>query len=390
MTRWLVLGLVLSIGLNVYLLSSREQRNASAVESPTRGLLAERQPAAQVPLKSTVADKSWESIRGDLQYLFLKGDIRLAVDALIAESDAFPTQANALLDEWMEQARRWLETGGVEKHQWVFEFLEGIANLRYQTLDYLLLRADWLFGASRHNEAIDLYIEQLNTTSGRVEELITERFDERIQTIFEAIQSAKLWEQGLALTERLLWHRPDNGDYQLMRAFFAIELGQFNLARQSLLAAQSLEGYRHQADELLVQLENATKRNQAIPLDRNGSSQFIASGKLASNSSIKLLVDTGATLSAMDSRVFARIRQREDVQFIQNAQFNTAGGLVNAPIYRFRSFSIGDYTVENIDFSVMDLAGAGGSDGLLGMNFLGNFKFEIDQDNALLYLSPRG
>ena len=389
MTRWLVIGLAVSMGLNFYLLSSLQQRSAGVDQPPVPDLLPELWPAAKAPSKTKPMAQSWESIQRDLQYLFLKGEIGLAVDALIAESDNFPLQTSVLLDGWMEQASSWLETGGVEKRQWVFEFLEGIAKLRYQSVDYLLLRADWLFGASRHNEAIDLYIEQLNTTSGRLKAIIAERFDTQMQATFAAIQSARLWEQGLAITERLLWHRPDNGEYQLMRALFAIELGQFDQARQSLLVAKSLAGYRHQADELLSQLEKANRRRQAIPLDRKGASQFIASGKLAANSSIKLLVDTGATLSAMDRRVFARIRQREDVQFIQNMQFNTAGGLVNAPIYRFRSFSIGDYVVENIDFSVMDLAGAGSSDGLLGMNFLANFKFEIDQDNALLYLSPR-
>ena len=30
-----------------------------------------------------------------------------------------------------------------------------------------------------------------------------------------------------------------------------------------------------------------------------------------------------------------------------------------------------------------------GLDGLLGMNVLRNYRFEIDQDNEILYMSPR-
>ena len=40
-------------------------------------------------------------------------------------------------------------------------------------------------------------------------------------------------------------------------------------------------------------------------------------------------------------------------------------------------------------FAVLDIAGGGEVDGLLGMNVLSRFRFEIDQDEALLRLQVR-
>jgi predicted aspartyl protease len=78
--------------------------------------------------------------------------------------------------------------------------------------------------------------------------------------------------------------------------------------------------------------------------------------------------------------------------FIRNAKINTAGGVVDSPIYRFSSFAIGDYRIAEMQFVVMDLDNSGSKkngDGLLGMNFLKVFNFQIDQQNSRLILKPR-
>ena len=76
------------------------------------------------------------------------------------------------------------------------------------------------------------------------------------------------------------------------------------------------------------------------------------------------------------------------------ASINTAGGLVQAPIYQFNSFAIDSfaaesYRVSDMQFVVMNLDENSGGDGLLGMNFLRAFTFQIDQRNNLLLLQPQ-
>ena len=77
-------------------------------------------------------------------------------------------------------------------------------------------------------------------------------------------------------------------------------------------------------------------------------------------------------------------------EFVRHAVIDTAGGIVEAPIYRFESFAIGEYRVRDIEFVVMALSqNNGASQGLLGMNFLKYFAFNLDQDKQHLILQPR-
>ena len=55
-------------------------------------------------------------------------------------------------------------------------------------------------------------------------------------------------------------------------------------------------------------------------------------------------------------------------------------------MYQFASLEIAQAKVRNINVMVLPLDELGHSDGLLGMNFLREFDFRIDQNKALLHL----
>jgi predicted aspartyl protease len=67
--------------------------------------------------------------------------------------------------------------------------------------------------------------------------------------------------------------------------------------------------------------------------------------------------------------------------------FSTANGLVQAPVYKLDSLSVGDWHVNHLEIGVLDLDSRSDVDGLLGMNFLNHFQFFIDQNKAVLRLS---
>ena len=57
--------------------------------------------------------------------------------------------------------------------------------------------------------------------------------------------------------------------------------------------------------------------------------------------------------------------------------------------YRFERFEIDDFYLNDVNFVIIDLDNMTNYHGLLGMNFLKKFKFQIDQEEALLILSPK-
>ena len=146
--------------------------------------------------------------------------------------------------------------------------------------------------------------------------------------------------------------------------------------------------FYQQATELLATLEKRTQGQQAVTLVKRGA-HYVVSGHFDGQTQVALMIDTGASLSVLSQRRFDQLSGWLFPEYVRNANMNTAGGIVNAPIYRFEQFQIGNYQVKNIEFVVMELSQLGKADGLLGMNFLQNFVFMIDQEKHKLFLKHR-
>ena len=68
--------------------------------------------------------------------------------------------------------------------------------------------------------------------------------------------------------------------------------------------------------------------------------------------------------------------------------FHTAGGDVLKTIFEAETFKIGELSFPNFRITGTQFLGSN-EDGLLGMNFLGKFKFKIDQKEAILFLGKK-
>jgi len=97
---------------------------------------------------------------------------------------------------------------------------------------------------------------------------------------------------------------------------------------------------------------------------------------------LTLLLDTGATLTLIDkSKLDSTLKTIKE-----NIILSTAGGRINAKLKEAEHFSLGDVELEKFQLFVTNFK-QNGADGLLGMNFFKKFKFKIDQEEAILYLS---
>ncbi|MDH5437071.1 MAG: retroviral-like aspartic protease family protein, partial [Gammaproteobacteria bacterium] len=122
-----------------------------------------------------------------------------------------------------------------------------------------------------------------------------------------------------------------------------------------------------------------------IPLHRSGNS-FLVDARSADGQSIRLLIDTGASMTILTPDVLDQrgIRYQDTGR---TGTFNTANGRVQAPVYKLDSLSVGEWQVNNIEVGVLSLGSSSNVDGLLGMNFLNKFQFFIDQNESLLRLT---
>ena len=135
------------------------------------------------------------------------------------------------------------------------------------------------------------------------------------------------------------------------------------------------------------QLEKPERPGHAVAVTKRGD-HFLVEVTLNRMSTVKLLIDTGASLTTLSHSSFVDLPQA-NFNYRGSRMFNTAGGLTRGDIYRASSIELGEMQLNNIDIAVIDYPSASNVDGLLGMNVLRNYRFEIDQDDKLLHLQPR-
>ncbi|MGB3727077.1 MAG: retropepsin-like aspartic protease [Glaciecola sp.] len=129
-------------------------------------------------------------------------------------------------------------------------------------------------------------------------------------------------------------------------------------------------------------IDNKSEVNARAPdlILHKDKGQFVAETVLA-NIRARLLVDTGASTSAISERKFLRIRPR-DKSFLGQFTVNTAGGSIQAPIYKIKTFTVAGQTLKNMSVLVLPSAHLSRYDGLLGMNVLSQFDVEFDAEQA--------
>ena len=134
---------------------------------------------------------------------------------------------------------------------------------------------------------------------------------------------------------------------------------------------------------------NSEMVTTAIPLHLiNG--HFLVTAVINQEETIELLIDTGATTTAISSDAISYLKSRGIVSTREKTVLlSTANGTIESDLYSIDLFAIGEYTVEEFMLLEIELEDTVEFDGLLGMNFLSLFEFEIDQTNRQLFLTPK-
>lgn len=124
----------------------------------------------------------------------------------------------------------------------------------------------------------------------------------------------------------------------------------------------------------------ASKGKGSVTLYPETNGHYIVDG-LINGVSVRLMVDTGATIIGMNSIVANRIgidyRKQGRAGFV-----NTAGGTVPSYYVKLNSVTVGDITIYNVDASIVE--GSSPREILLGMSFLGHLNMKRDSEKMEL------
>ncbi len=138
-----------------------------------------------------------------------------------------------------------------------------------------------------------------------------------------------------------------------------------------------------------VPINNNPWRNASrVALAQSGNQYLVGLG-IGRRDNVTLLIDTGASLTTLSRDSFTALSSGVDVREIGSRLFQTANGVTKGTVYAFSEIKIGPYILKNTPVAVLDFSLSSNVDGLLGMNVLGQFRFQIDQDNVQLLLSRK-
>jgi clan AA aspartic protease (TIGR02281 family) len=125
----------------------------------------------------------------------------------------------------------------------------------------------------------------------------------------------------------------------------------------------------------------------SVPMEKHGQ-VVIIEATINRKKAGKFVVDTGASYTMISSSM-ARELSIDLGSNQPTLNFQTANGLIQAPVTNLDSIAVGGMEVKNLTAAVHDAVPDARVTGLLGLNFLSHFRIDIDTQRNLLHLEKK-
>ncbi|WP_371378524.1 TIGR02281 family clan AA aspartic protease [Thalassotalea aquiviva] len=291
--------------------------------------------------------------------------------------------SNTLSFRWIELVSQWINTNQLALANTPIELMTRQYPFNEQ---WALLRIKWLLANKQVLDAYDAYQRLIDNTLDTTKETIWFKQQQELAlSEINELKSKKLWLELHTFSQALV-AQSDFVPYTLALILASIHTDKFDDAWAYLDLIQYESQFQSEIDHLVLLLQQQEIKGQSIQLAQINE-HFLVSSFINNQVDASLLIDTGASLTVISSQFFNRISGLIDYQIGRDIRLNTAGGVQQGYTIMVDKFAIDQFTVNNFEIVVLDLPGFTHADGLLGMNFLKQFRFSIDQEQANLYLA---
>ncbi|TKB45647.1 retropepsin-like aspartic protease [Thalassotalea mangrovi] len=299
-------------------------------------------------------------------------------------SEASATQ---LKSHWIAQAYQWMDQ---KQFTLISSMLDSFLAYSGNDEDWIVVKINYYEAIDKKQAAIFLYYELIRSSFDyEKEEMWLSQIHQIAEKQRRMFAHNGAWQEQIAFFEPLLMEEPNYPPYILALSQAFIQLQEFEIASSYLDNISHLTAYQGQVTKLKRQMHSSQSELQAIKLEKLNE-HFLVNARINNQFRTNLMIDTGASITVLSESYFNALKQNGNIQVNRQLEINTAAGNQQAYSVIVDNFNIGEHQLENFEIVVMELPGFQHADGLLGMNFLKQFKFEIDQENSLLFLSePR-
>jgi clan AA aspartic protease (TIGR02281 family) len=133
--------------------------------------------------------------------------------------------------------------------------------------------------------------------------------------------------------------------------------------------------------------KSAAPSKASIPIQKNGAI-VVVDATLNGKTPAKLIVDTGASFTMISTAIAKEVGINLDGTR-RTVTFQTANGVIEAPLADLESVTVGGMEVKNLTAAIHDALPNTAVAGLLGLNFLSNFRMDIDTEKGVLLLEKK-
>nr|WP_168710931.1 retropepsin-like aspartic protease [Ningiella ruwaisensis] len=133
--------------------------------------------------------------------------------------------------------------------------------------------------------------------------------------------------------------------------------------------------------------EREIKGNEVALENRRGQ-YYTEVGFANTRAKADMLVDTGASTTAISERIFDSINDSEKT-YLGMFNVQTAGGALSSPVYRVRNLYVGEINFTNVAVMVLPSENLPDFDGLLGMNVLNQFHISYNANDGQMRMISR-
>lgn len=236
------------------------------------------------------------------------------------------------------------------------------------------------------SKAIALIIQtKENYSSEEEDKRLSKQLKNTARQYMDALSEREAHVELITFLEGMIAYDSTDSFYIFHLAQLYIRLDKTSEASVLLEELQYDEVYAQNVKTLLqtidIEEEGEDAYKYSIPLQRHGDHYTVKA--FLDDSEFNLMLDTGATYILIDEDKASILEVFREDLVLQTASNEISAKLCQASTMRIGNLKLANIKVTIAPFKRQEI------DGLLGMNFLKQFKFFIDQDEGMLYLDPK-
>ena len=255
--------------------------------------------------------------------------------------------------------------------------------------EVLVLQAQLHNIVGRHLEALGNAYEAKIYGDRSIEEETIDQLINKILYEYETqLIDKKEWDSLVSLyslvVEKDYSERQSSYYYKLAQAQF--KLGDYHTALASLSQIIGHPLWNRKAQYFQQTIEKFIEGDGsiAIPVKRVDPHKFLVIATINDSIEAELLIDTGASLSILRQNFIDEVEL--PIKDEEPLTLTTVSDIVEARTVKLDSFGINEIKFADMSVGVTEMPDDFIPDGLLGMDFLSKFEFNLDQEALTLYL----